>query len=137
MKKLHVLLLVCVAATISVLISFMGSLSTYDTVKSAKSRPGRYLHLVARLDHSQPIEYDAVNNPNYLSFVAIDSLGDAIKVVYHNAKPDNLETSDRLVLKGMMRGDFFECREILMKCPSKYKDEQKGVRPEHSPGVNI
>ena len=127
MKKLHILLLLCVAIAISVLISFMGTLTTYDTVQTAKDKPGKFIHLIARLDHTKPVEYDAVNNPNYLSFTAIDSLGDAVKVVYRNAKPDNLEISERLVLKGAIKDDYFDCREILMKCPSKYKDDIKAA----------
>jgi cytochrome c-type biogenesis protein CcmE len=46
-------------------------------------------------------------------------------VVYRNAKPDNLEISERLVLKGAYKDGHFECKEIMMKCPSKYKDEVK------------
>jgi len=133
MKKASIVLLICIAVCIAVLVSFIGSLTTYDTIRTAKARPGKYLHLIARLDHSRPVEYDPRTNPNYLAFTAIDSLGDNVKVIYHNAKPDNLEVSDRLVLKGVMNEDHFECREILMKCPSKYKDERGmitgGVEP--------
>jgi cytochrome c-type biogenesis protein CcmE len=127
MKKLHIIILVCIAVSIGVLISFMGTLTTYDTVDTAKTKPGKFVHLVAKLDHDQPIEYDAIKNPNYLSFTAIDSLGGSVKVVYHNAKPENLESSTRLVLKGSMQAEHFECKEILMKCPSKYKDDMKAA----------
>jgi cytochrome c-type biogenesis protein CcmE len=127
MKNSHIILLVFIVAAISVLISFMGSLSTYETVNSARSKAGKFVHLIAKLDPSQPIEYDAIHNPNYLSFTAVDSLGTSVKVVYRNAKPDNLETSERLVLKGAIKEDHFECKEILMKCPSKYKDDPKVI----------
>lgn len=127
MKKLHIIILVCIAISIGVLISFMGTLTTYDTVDTAKTKPGKFVHLVAKLDQSKPIEYDAVKNPNYLSFTAIDSLGGSVKVVYHNAKPENLEHSTRLVLKGSMKDEHFECKEILMKCPSKYKDDMQAA----------
>ena len=123
MKNHHIILLVFIVAAISGLAGFIGKLSTYDTVTSAKTKPGKFVHLIAGLDHSQPVEYDPVKNPNYLTFTVIDSLGSSIKVVYHNAKPDNLEISDKLVLKGAIIEDHFECKEILMKCPSKYKDE--------------
>ena len=46
-------------------------------------------------------------------------------MVYRNAKPAELEQSDRVVLKGKMQGDVFECNDILLKCPSKYKDDKK------------
>lgn len=121
------MLLLFIAAAIAVLISFMGTLTTYDTVETAKNKPGKFVHLIAKLDHTQPIEYDAIKDPNYLSFTAIDSLGDAVKVIYLNAKPENLEVSERLVLKGAIKEDYFECKEILMKCPSKYKDDMKAA----------
>ncbi len=125
MKKIHIILLVLIAGSIAVLISFLKTATTYDTVETAMAKPGKFVHMIAKLDHSHPVEYDAVNNPNYLSFIAVDSLGKSVKVVYRNAKPDNLEVSERLVLKGAYKEDHFECKEIMMKCPSKYKDEVK------------
>lgn len=127
MKKIHIILLVFIAIAIVVLVSFMGSLTTYDTIATAKEKEGKFVHLIARLDKTKPIEYDAVNNPNYLVFTAVDSLGGSVKVVYHNAKPDHLEMTDRLVLKGAMEKGHFECKEIMMKCPSKYKDDMKAA----------
>lgn len=128
MKKIHIVLLVLIAGTIAVLISFMGNLSTYDTVQTAMKKKGRVVSIIARLDRSQPIEYDAVKNPNYLSFSAYDSLGSNMKVIYRKEKPTNLEHSERLVLKGRMKDDHFECTEILMKCPSKYKDDMNQAK---------
>ncbi|MBK5271172.1 MAG: cytochrome c maturation protein CcmE [Bacteroidia bacterium] len=127
MKKIHIALLVLIAASIAVLISFLKTATTYDTVETAMNKPGKFVHVIAKLDHSMPIEYDAINNPNYLSFTAVDSLGKSVKVVYHNAKPDNLESSERLVLKGAYQENHFECKEIMMKCPSKYKDDMKAA----------
>ena len=127
MKKIHIILLIFIAAAIVVLISFMGTLTTYDTIETAKEKEGKFVHLIAKLDKSKPIQYDAVNNPNYLSFTAVDSLGGKVQVVYHNAKPDNLEMADRLVLKGAMQKGQFDCKEIMMKCPSKYKDDMKAA----------
>lgn len=122
MNKLSIVLLVLIAAAIVVLISYTGDLTTYETIASAKQKPGKFVNLIAKIDHAYPMEYDAIKNPNYLSFVAIDSLGNNIKVVYHNNKPTDMEKSERLVLKGKVQGDYFDCKDILMKCPSKYKD---------------
>jgi cytochrome c-type biogenesis protein CcmE len=128
MKKVHIILLVMIAGAIAVLISFLKTSTTYDTVETAMAKPGKYVHMIAKLDHAQPIQYDAINNPNFLSFTAVDSLGKSVKVVYHNAKPDNLEVSERLVLKGAYSEQgHFECKEIMMKCPSKYKDDMGAV----------
>jgi cytochrome c-type biogenesis protein CcmE len=125
MKRTHIIILVAIAALIVALIVFSaGDFSTYESINSAKKKPGTYVHLIAKLDKSEPIEYDAVKNPNYLSFYAIDSLGGKTKVVFHNSKPTDLERSERIVMKGKMQKDHFECQDILLKCPSKYKDDK-------------
>jgi len=103
-------------------------LSSYETIAGAKEKSGKFVHVVARLDKTQPIDYDAIKNPNYVSFTAVDTVGGKVKVVYNNAKPDNLEHSERLVMKGKMNGDVFECNEILMKCPSKYTDDPTRIQ---------
>jgi cytochrome c-type biogenesis protein CcmE len=126
MKKTHIIILIGIAALIVGLIVYSaGDFSTYETISSAKNKQGTFVHLIAKLDKSEPIEYDAINNPNYLSFYAIDSLGGKTKVVFHNSKPTDLEKSERLVMKGKMQADHFECKDILLKCPSKYKDDKK------------
>ena len=127
MKKIHVVALVFIAIAIAVLISFMGDVTTYDTIAVAKQKPGKAVTLVAKVDKGAPMEYDPVKNPNYLTFTAIDTLGNSIKVVYHNPKPTDMEKSERLVLKGSVQGDHFECKDILLKCPSKYKDDKNAV----------
>lgn len=123
MKKLHIVILVVIALSIAGLLTLTKDITTYDSIASARKKEGRYVHLIAKLDRTQPVVYDPVKDPNYLSFFAVDSLGTRTQVVYRNSKPTELEHSDRVVLKGQMRGEVFECREILLKCPSKYKDD--------------
>ena len=106
----------------------MGDITTYDTVTSAKEKPGKFVHLIARMDKNSMI-YDPVKNPNLLSFTAVDSLGNTIKVIY-NTKPADIEKSERIVLKGRVEGDHFECQDILLKCPSKYKDDMNAAKKE-------
>jgi len=125
MKKIHIIGLIFIAASIAVLISFLQSSTTYDTVATAVSKPGKFVHLMARWDKSEPLQYDAMKDPNFLSFTAVDTLGKTIRVIYHNPKPENFEMSERLVLKGKYNGDYFDCSSIQTKCPSKYKDDMK------------
>ena len=141
MKKTHIILLVLIIGAIATLIALMPtkgveSLSSYETITGAREKAGKYVHVIAKLDKTQPIEYDAIKNPNYLSFTAVDTTGGKVKVVYNNAKPDNLEHSDRLVMKGKMNGDVFECNEILMKCPSKYTDDPNRIQESLNKNTN-
>ncbi len=128
MKRTHIILLVGIAAVIVGLLTFSADFSTYDTIGSAKEKQGKFVHIIAKLDKTQPVEYDAIKNPNYLTFYAVDSLGGQTKVVYNNSKPTDLEKSERLVMKGKMGADHFECSDILLKCPSKYKDDKQQLQ---------
>jgi cytochrome c-type biogenesis protein CcmE len=128
MKKTHIIMLIGIAALIMSLLAYSVDFSTYDTIESARKKEGKFVHLIARLDTSQAIEYDPIKNPNYLSFHAIDSLGGRTKVIYHNSKPADLEKSERIVMKGKMQADHFECSNILLKCPSKYKDDKEQLQ---------
>lgn len=130
MKKIHIIILVLIAVSIAVLMSFMGDLTTYDTIASAQKKQGSFVHLIAKLDKTRPMEYDPIKDPNYLSFYAVDSLGGSTRVVFHNPKPTDMEKTERIVLKGRMQGNVFECKEILLKCPSKYKDDKNQVQQQ-------
>jgi hypothetical protein len=127
MKKIHIVLLVFIAAAIAILISFLQTTTTYDTVQTAMDKRGKFVHLMARWDRSQPLEYDALKNPNYLSFTAVDTLGKSVKVIYHQPMPENFAISEKLVLKGKYSDGYFDCKSIQTKCPSKYKDDMKAA----------
>ena len=132
MKKTHIIILVCIAASIMVLLSFMGDLSTYETLASARQKAGKTVTVIAKLDKSypKPIEYDPLKNPNLTQFHVVDSLGNKALVRYYFEKPMDMEKSDRIVLKGKMKNDVFEITDktgILIKCPSKYKVDPKAA----------
>src|SRR5258705_1124312 len=130
MKRTHIILLVFIALSIGLLVSFMGNLSTYETIASARQKEGKNVTIIAKLDNRLPMEYNPVKDPNYLSFRIVDTLGNQARVVYHYGKPYDMEKAERIVLKGKMKGDVFEISQkdgILIKCPSKYKDD-----PENS-----
>lgn len=127
MKKIHIILLVFIAGTIALLISFLNTGSTYETIAEAKAKPGKFVHVAVRLDKTKPVEYDAKKDANYLSFqaIAMDSSNQKMTVVYRNGEIPNLMISERLVLKGKYENDHFECKDVQTKCPSKYKESMK------------
>jgi len=125
MKKSHIVILIAIMAAIIALLVYGVDFSTYDSIDSAKKKQGKFVHIMAKLDKSQPIEYDPVKNPNYLTFSVVDSLGGKTRIVYRNSKPQDLERSESIVMKGRMQADHFECSDILLKCPSKYKNKEQ------------
>jgi cytochrome c-type biogenesis protein CcmE len=126
MKRTQIVILVFIAIAIATLVSFMGSLSTYETIASARQKEGKTVSLYVNVDHTQAVEYDPVKNPNYFAFHISDTLGNKAKVVCNFEKPYDFEKAEGITLKGKMRGDVFEITSrdgILLKCPSKYKDD--------------
>ena len=124
---MHIILLVLIAVSIAILISFLKVASSYDSFANAKENPGKFMHVIAKLDKTIPIEYDQLKDPNFLGFHAVDSSGTVVKVIYRKGKPDNLESSERLVLEGKYKDGQFECNNIMMKCPSKYKEDMNAA----------
>ncbi|MDR0792400.1 MAG: cytochrome c maturation protein CcmE [Chitinophagaceae bacterium] len=127
MKKIHIAALAVIAVVIAILISQLGNLSSYETIASARAKPGKTVTIIAKLDTSS-IQYDMVKNPNLLAFQVSDTLGEKMNVVYYFEKPMDMEKSERIVLKGKMENGVFQIRDrkgILIKCPSKYKDDPR------------
>lgn len=128
MKKTHIIVLILVMAGIIGMSFFIKDLTTEETFSTAQKKNGKFVVIKAKLDKATPIEYDAVKNPNLTVFYAVDNAGQRRKVVYNNAKLTDMERSESLALNGVMRDDYFECKTIQTKCPSKYKDDPKAAQ---------
>ena len=123
MKKLPIIAFICIVAAVGVIMSAADDMSTYATFAEAKSSQAT-VRVAGQLAKDQPIEFDPVKNPNAFSFFVRDSEGGMSKVTLLAAKPQDFELSEQIVLTGEMKGDQFLASDMLMKCPSKYKDEE-------------
>jgi len=130
MKKSHIAALILIGIAIAVLISSMVDVTAYETIASAKEKQGKTVTVIAKLDKST-VQYNPAVNPNYLTFEATDTLGDRMKVAYYYEKPYDMEKSERIVLKGKIENGVFQIHDqkgILIKCPSKYKDDPEAAK---------
>jgi cytochrome c-type biogenesis protein CcmE len=127
MKRTHIILLVLVAAAVTVIVSMFGDFSTYETFASASKEPGKQYHVIGYLDKTKPFEYNPQTDPNHCAFYVKDKAGNINKVVFNGAKPTDIEKSEQIVMTGAMEGEAFHCNKIQMKCPSKYKNDQVAV----------
>lgn len=125
MKPVQIAIIVFISVAIAIGVSFYGDTSKYvsfaEADEIALSRPNMKLHVVTTLSKTKPQVYNPQVDPNYFEFYASDSTGYEKKIVYRNAMPQDLDKTDKVVLIGYSRGDYFEAREILKKCPSKYE----------------
>jgi cytochrome c-type biogenesis protein CcmE len=125
MKKTHIIGLIAIAIAISSLMIIAGDASTYADFATAIEQPNSVHQVVGHL-HVTPdkeIIYNPEVDANSFSFYMIDEAGKEQKVVCQKEKPAEFERSEKIVLKGKMKGDVFFAHDILLKCPSKYQDE--------------
>ena len=129
MKKSHIIAIAIIAVAISILISASSDVTTYANFDQA-AKSGDKVKLVGQLVKEVPVEYNPEKDPNYLSFQLRDDAGQVRRVVLHASKPQDFERSEQIVLTGAMSGETFEASDMLLKCPSKYKDQEVYIRSE-------
>ena len=127
MKKVHIIGLGIIAVAIGIIVSMASDYSSYETFSSAKLKSGKDFQIVGTLNKQKEMEYDAEKDPNYFSFFLKDKNGDECKVIFHGSKPQDFDRSESIVLTGKMDGNNFDASHILMKCPSKYKNDKLDV----------
>lgn len=129
MKRSHIIAVAVVAVAIGILISASKDVTTYANFAQA-SQNGERVKLVGQLVKERPVEYNPEKDPNFLSFYLKDDAGEVRRVVLRAGKPQDFERSEQIVLTGQMQGETFEAADMLLKCPSKYKDQEVYVRSE-------
>lgn len=125
MKTSNIVALVLIAAALAVILSMVGDFSSYETFATAEQKPGKEFQIIAKLDTIEnKMMYDPIKDPNHFVFYAKDESGVLRKVVFSGTKPQDFERSEKLTMTGSMQNGEFRCNKILMKCPSKYKNDQ-------------
>jgi len=124
MKKSHILALIVVGLMIAVIISTSTSYSTYETFATATSTSGKDFQVVGELEKDKEMVYEPLKDPNKFSFYMKDKAGEVRKVIYAGAKPQDFERSEQIVLTGHIKDEDFLASKILLKCPSKYIEDE-------------
>ena len=127
MKLMPLLIIVLIAAGVVMLISASKDMSTYNTFNRVRES-GESAKVVGMLSKDKPMYYNAVEDPNLFTFYMKDQSGEEHKVTLHAPKPQDFELSEQVVATGSFQGDEFVASGLLMKCPSKYKNEEVLVR---------
>ncbi|MFZ1705804.1 MAG: cytochrome c maturation protein CcmE [Saprospiraceae bacterium] len=124
-KKQYIIAGILILAGIFVFINSSKEISSYASFTEAYSSR---VKVVGTLSKDKPMEYDPEKNPNEFSFVMKDNKNVEKTVMLQQPKPQDFEMSEQIVVTGKMKEDVFVADEILMKCPSKYKDEEIAVK---------
>lgn len=126
MKKLHIVAIIAIAAAIGVLISLNGEVTTYSHFQEAIDSQEQ-VKIAGTLVKNKTMDYKP---GEYFSFYMKDEKNQEQRVVLLKEKPQDFEMSEQIVLTGKIKGKNFVATDILLKCPSKYKDQEIQLREE-------
>lgn len=126
MKKSHILAIAVIAIAITIMVSTAGDASSYVTFNVAKNNDTK-VHVVGTLrkdENGQVQDIFSSRDKLSFSFMLIDTDGTAQEVYYNEPMPADFQRSEQVVIIGSYQKDIFVADKILLKCPSKYKEEE-------------
>jgi cytochrome c-type biogenesis protein CcmE len=134
MKKSHILILVVIAAAIAIIVSTAGDASTYVTFDEAQamstSGNKKEIHVggeVKKDNSGHVIGIEEGADKVSFSFIMIDDRGREQQVVYNQPMPADFTRSEKVVVIGTYDDHNFRASKILLKCPSKYQEQNVNV----------
>ena len=134
MKKSHILLIVVIAVAIGIIVSTAGDASTYvgfdEAMQMSLTGKTKDIHVVGELKKNtqgEVIGLEEGADKVSFSFVMIDDNGKEQKVDYNKPMPADFIRSEKVVVIGSYDGDTFRASKILLKCPSKYEEQNINV----------
>ena len=131
MKISHIIGIVAIAVAIGILVISAGDASHYTNFKEALS--------LSRADHSDNIHVIGTLKKDVngdvigirpggdkvsFSFLMIDENETEEEVFFNSPMPQDFVKSEKVVVVGGYKNDKFLAEKILLKCPSKYEEEQ-------------
>ncbi|MEM6325738.1 MAG: cytochrome c maturation protein CcmE [Bacteroidota bacterium] len=107
--------------------SFGDQVAGFGTFADA-AETGRSTHVAGMWVEQPPMRYDP--QTNVFTFSMTDEAGVTHEVIYRNPKPANFDDAEKVVVEGRMEGGTFVAENILVKCPSKYNEQNEFAEPE-------
>ena len=127
MKKTYLIAFVMVIVAAALVLNAGGEVAPYADFGTA-AESGNSVKLVGTLVKDKPMGWEPLKDPNKFTFFLEDQQGVEREVVLLKGKPQDFEMSESIVLTGRMEGEMFIAKDIQMKCPSKYKDEESMIK---------
>ena len=123
MKKSQIIGIIFIAVCIGVLVNALSDPGKMAGFREAFADPEHTYRVSGLLDKEHEVIYDPITNTSLTEFHMKDQKGVLKKVKLKKSKPQGFEMSESLVIIGHAEGDIFVAEEMLMKCPSKYNEE--------------
>ena len=130
MKNTSAISIVFISIMVIIIISTFGDASTYVTFSKAKdvyeSGSLTKFHVVGKLNKDEDNNIQGLmksDDKMSFTFQMIDEDGMKEKVFYGEPMPPDFLLSEQVVVIGGYENNTFVADDILLKCPSKYTEE--------------
>ena len=131
MKKSYIFGIVIIAIAVMIVIITAGDASTYVTFHQARELADKgitkKIHVVGELKkdvNGEVLGVEASIDKLSVTFIMLDNNNQEQKVYYNSPMPPDLSKSEQVVVIGTYNNDLFIADKILLKCPSKYEEEE-------------
>ncbi len=131
MKKSHLYGIVVIGLAIVIIISTAGDASTYvgfgEAKQMALSGNDEKIHVVGQLatdSQGEVVGIEPSADKLSFSFQMVDLNQHQQQVFYKEPMPTDFLRSEQIVVIGSYHNDTFVADKILMKCPSKYQEQE-------------
>ena len=130
MKNTSALSLVFISIMIIIIITTFGDASTYVSFSEAKSlySSGNFskINVVGKLNKNSNYKIIGIKKGDDMlsfTFEMVDEKGKKENVFYGEPMPPDFLLSEQIVVIGSYNNNQFIADEILLKCPSKYTED--------------
>ena len=134
MKKSHILGIVVIAIAIGIIMSTAGDASSYVTFGQAMDMASvgndSKIHVVGTLKKSPDgtvVGIETAEDKLSFSFIMLDADLIEQQVVYTEPMPIDFLRSEQVVVVGAYHDEIFIADKILLKCPSKYQENEISI----------
>jgi cytochrome c-type biogenesis protein CcmE len=131
MKKTHIFGIIIIAIAVMIIIITAGDASTYVTfsqaLKMASEGNHKKIHVVGQLkkdNEGNIIGLKTSEDKLSVSFLMVDNDNLEQEIYYNEPMPPDLQKSEKVVVIGSYSDNIFIADKILLKCPSKYQEEE-------------
>jgi len=131
MKKSHIFGIIIIAVAVMVIVSTAGDASTYvsfgEAQELAEKGNANMIHVVGALkkdEQGQPVGIQTSPDMLSFSFIMVDQNNLEQEVIYNQPMPMDFLRSEQVVVVGSFKKNKFIADKILMKCPSKYQENE-------------
>ena len=124
MKKTQIVVVVFIAVALAIVVLWANDAGeSANAFSKAFEEPSKEFMVKGELDRTSAVVYDPTVNSEMTTFTMIDETGEKRIVKLAQAKPYDFERSETVVVHGKAVGDEFHAHKVLLKCPSKYDQE--------------